>query len=101
MGLLSCNRSPASAAAPPLKPVVHTVVVEGMKFQPESLTVQSGDTVIWANKDLFPHTATSKGHFDSQVIDAAKSWEFKASVRGEFAYVCAYHPTMTAMLRVE
>jgi plastocyanin len=84
-----------------LKPKTHTVTMENMRFQPESLTVAPGDTVVWVNKDLVPHTATSKaGGFDSQVIEAEKSWRFTVQKKGDFAYVCTLHPTMTAMLRV-
>ena len=55
----------------------HTVTIEGTSFQPGQLTVAAGDTVVWINKDPFPHTATSKaGAFDSgkhragQVLEA-------------------------------
>jgi plastocyanin len=83
------------------KPKTHTVTVENMRFQPQSLTVAPGDTVVWVNKDLVPHTATSKaGGFDSQAIPAEKSWTFTVRKSGEFAYICTFHPTMTAMLRV-
>ena len=84
------------------KPTTHTVTMENMRFQPESLTVARGDTVVWVNKDLVPHTATSKaGGFDSQGIEAEKSWRFTVRKKGDFAYVCTFHPTMTAMLRVK
>ena len=84
------------------KPKTHTVTMENMRFQPESLTVTRGDTVVWVNKDLVPHTATSKaGGFDSQVIQAEKSWKFTVRKKGDFAYACTFHPTMTAMLRVK
>jgi plastocyanin len=54
------------------------------------------------NEDVVPHTATSKaGGFDSQVIQAEKSWKFAVRKKGDFAYVCTFHPTMTAMLRVK
>ena len=67
-----------------------------------SLTVARGDTVVWVNKDLVPHTATSKtGAFDSQTIQAGKSWKFTVRKKGDFAYVCTFHPTMTATLRVK
>ena len=82
-------------------PKTHTVIMENMRFQPQRLTVARGDTVVWINKDLVPHTATSKaGGFDSQVIRAEQSWRFTARKQGEFAYVCAFHPTMTATLQV-
>ena len=84
------------------KPTTHTVTMENMRFQPESVTVASGDTIVWVNKDLVPHTATSKaGGFDSQIIQAGKSWRFTVRKKGDFAYVCTFHPTMTAVLRIE
>ena len=84
------------------KPKTHTVTMEGMRFQPRNLTVRRGDTVVWVNKDLVPHTATSKaGGFDSQLVAPDKSWRFTVRKKGDFAYVCTFHPTMTAMLRVE
>ena len=90
------------AAGERAKPKTHTVTMENMRFQPERLTVARGDTVVWVNKDLVPHTATSKaGGFDSQIILAAKSWKFTVRKKGDFAYVCTFHPTMTARLRVK
>ena len=84
------------------KPRTHTVTMENMQFQPATLTVTRGDTVVWVNKDLVPHTATSRaGLFDSQIIQADKSWRFTVRTQGEFAYVCTFHPTMSAMLRVK
>jgi plastocyanin len=79
----------------------HTVTIEGMRFQPDVLTVTSGDTIVWVNKDLVPHTATSKaGSFDSKDIQADKSWRHTIRQTCDFAYVCTFHPTMKAMLRV-
>ena len=73
-----------------------------MRFQPEVLTVAPGDTIVWVNKDLVPHTATSKaGGFDSKDIQADKSWRYTIQTTGEFAYICTFHPTMKAMLRVK
>ena len=84
------------------KPKTHTVTIEGMRFRPEMLTVERGDTIVWVNKDLVPHTATSKaGNFDSKLIEADKSWNYTVRTKGDFAYICTFHPTMKAMLRVE
>ena len=79
----------------------HTVVIEGVKYEPESLTVKRGDTVVWVNKDPFPHTVTSKGAFDSHDIAAGKSWKYTATKAGEFAYVCTLHPNMKGTLSVK
>jgi plastocyanin len=80
----------------------HTVTIEGMRFQPESLTVAAGDTIIWINRDPVPHTATSEaGGFDSKDIQADKSWRHTVRKRGDFTYICTFHPTMKGILRVE
>jgi plastocyanin len=100
LGLLVCSRG--VAASEPSKAKTHTVAIEGMRFQPDRLTVAHGDTVVWVNNDLVPHTATSKaGGFDSQIIQAGKTWKFTAGKKGEFPYVCLFHPTMKAMLEVK
>jgi plastocyanin len=88
----------AATAAP--KPVTRTVVIEGTAYAPASLTVRRGDTVVWVNKDPFPHTATAQGAFDSQGIPAGKSWRLTTRTTGEFAYICTFHPNMKATLVV-
>lgn len=100
LGLILCTIG--LAAGERAKPRTHTVTIEGMRFQPDSLTITRGDTVVWVNNDLVPHTATSEpGSFDSQIIHPEKSWKFTATKKGEFAYTCTFHPTMKAILHVE
>ena len=93
----------AFTAGPRPKPKTHTVTMEGIQFQPEELTVASGDVIVWLNKDLVAHTATSSesGIFDSQLIAPGKSWKFTARKKGNVAYVCTYHPGMKGMLHVK
>jgi plastocyanin len=79
----------------------HTVVIEGMKFTPSTITVKSGDSITWVNKDFFPHTVTALKNFNSRSIPADKSWTYKASAKGKFPYKCLFHPTMKAELVVE
>jgi len=100
LGLIMCTMSLAAGA--PARPQTHTVTIEGMQFVPEVLTVAPGDTVVWVNRDLVPHTATSKtGNFDSKDIQVDKSWKYTIRKTGDFAYTCTFHPTMKAMLRVK
>lgn len=87
------------AAAP--KPRIHTVTIAATRFQPEVLVVNAGDTIVWANEDFFPHTATSEAAgFDSGAILTAKSWKYRVTKKGEFPYICTFHPTMKGTLRV-
>jgi plastocyanin len=90
------------AADPAAKGVTHTINIEAVQFTPDTLTVHRGDTILWVNKDPFPHTVTSKdGGFDSHEIAAGKSWRYQPRKAGAFTYICTLHPTMKAMLRVE
>jgi len=99
--LAVCGVSPNRIAAA-RKPVTHTVTIDGSRFEPETLSVVAGDTVVWVNKDLVAHTATSKaGAFDSGLIAPGKSWKYSTRRAGNFAYTCTYHPTMNGTLRVK
>lgn len=83
-------------------PTVHTVVIESMRYEPEVLAIAPGDTVTWVNRDLVPHTATSTAAgFDSKTIQADGSWKHTLHEKGEFPYVCTFHPAMTAKIVVE
>ena len=95
--LLSCS---GSAPVPAVQSRTHTITIEGMRFEPADLTVHTGDTIVWVNKDLFGHTATAEGSFDSRQIDAGGSWRLTLQTAGDLPYVCTLHPTMKAILRV-
>jgi plastocyanin len=84
------------------EPVTHTVTIENMRFDPESLSVKRGDSVVWVNKDLFPHTATADGKaFDSGDIAVGKSWTYVVAAPGRYTYTCSYHPSMKGTLIVQ
>lgn len=90
------------AAGDRATPKTHTVTMEGMRFHPEALTVAVGDTIVWVNKDVVPHTATSDAAgFDSKDIQGGESWRYTARSKGDFPYVCTLHPSMKALLYVK
>ena len=97
----ACGAGAGPAAGPERKPATHTVTIDATSYQPKSLVVAAGDTVVWVNKDLIPHTATGKGVFDSTVIPAGSSWTYTASKKGVTDYACLFHPTMTGTLTVK
>ena len=94
--------SGASTGTGDEKPIVHSVIIDGTSFNPQSLTVRRGDTVVWKNQDPFPHTVTARNlQFDSHILAAGRSWKYTAGERGEFAYFCSLHQTMTGLLIVK
>jgi plastocyanin len=71
----------------------------GLKFQPGTLTVAKGTTVVFVNDDTAPHTVTARsGGTDSGVIDPGKRFTLVAAA--SFDYACSIHPSMTAKLVV-
>jgi len=89
------------AAKAPSKPTTHTVVMDANRYMPQELTVKAGDTVVWINKDVVAHTATSSAAgFDSGSIQPGASWKYTAKRAGDFPYSCTFHPLMTGTLRV-
>jgi len=69
------------------------VTIDGAKFSPADLTVNSGDRIVWVNKDILAHTATAKGGaFDSKILQPGQSWTFVAKATGAFPYTCIFHP---------
>ncbi len=84
------------------KSTTHTVAIEALQFSPPNLEVKAGDTVIWENKDAFPHNVTAENNsFHSGDFRSGRSWKFKAGKKGVFPYVCTLHPTMKAVLIVK
>lgn len=83
------------------EPRQHTVTIDATSYSPKTLTVHVGDTIVWVNKDLFPHTVTARsGPFDSGVIATGRSWSYTVKAEGLFEYFCTYHPTMQGTLRI-
>jgi plastocyanin len=76
---------------------IHRVTIEAMKFSPDVLTINLGETLEWENKDLFPHDMTvTKDAIKSGEIAPAQRWKFKPTKKGEYLYICSLHPTMKA-----
>ncbi|VVE22277.1 Amicyanin [Pandoraea cepalis] len=99
---LSLGMAVGSAQTVCAEPAVHTVTIDSMQYSPPTLTVKVGETVVWVNRDPFPHTVTAQtGDFDSKGIAPGESWQFKPTKKGKFPYFCRFHPTMKGTLRVE
>ena len=96
----------AGAAAPshPADPVPqrHVVEIRGMAFHPEVLEVRRGDTVVWINRDIVPHTATAtrQSGWDTGTLLQGTSGQYVASHGGEDPYFCKLHPVMLGNLIV-
>jgi plastocyanin len=92
----------AGAACAGTKPRPKVITIEAMRFSPAVLEVEVGDTVVWKNKDPFPHNAVADGAaFHSPDLPADGSWTFKPARAGAFPYTCTLHPGMRATIVVK
>jgi plastocyanin len=99
LGLLF-NAAAGAAATP--RPSTHVVAIDGVQFEPQVLEARVGDTIVWINRDPFPHTATAEDkQFDSGEIAPGRTWKFTVRRAGVFPYVCKLHPNMRGTLRVQ
>ena len=77
------------------------VFIQNMAFSPTSLTVTSGTTVTWTNKDGMIHTVTSDSTlFDSKNIQVNGVFSYTFTKTGTFSYHCSIHPSMKALVTV-
>lgn len=76
-------------------------------FDPASLSVKVGTTVIWTNQDQAAHTVTSgapttgpSGDFDSSLIKPGNTFKHTFSKADTWTYYCTIHPWMTGKVTV-
>jgi plastocyanin len=97
-----CGAQAGILMADPARAAAHTIVMEGVAFKPETLTIKKGDSVVWVNRDVFPHTATAGDRtFDSGEVAPTRKWKLVAKKSGRFPYLCTLHPTMKGALVVK
>src|SRR5829696_775057 len=94
----AATASPASAESPaPAEASGASISI--FDFEPATLEVAAGTTVVWTNTGQAPHTVT--GDFaDSGVLESGQTFSHTFTETGEFGYVCAIHPQMTGTIRV-
>ena len=85
-------------------PQRHVVEIQGMAFHPAVLEVKRGDTVVWINRDIVPHSATSAEKppvWDTGTLLQGKSGQYVPRRRGEEPYFCKFHPVMLGKLIIQ
>ncbi len=92
--------SGSSLAGAPDAPTI--VLARDFMFAPTSMTVTTGSTVTWTNKDDEPHTVVSDtGLFRSGAMDTNESFSFKFDKPGTYHYACSIHPRMVGTIVVQ
>lgn len=73
--------------------------MRGFAFEPDTVHAAAGDTVVWINRDMVPHTATSSA-WDSGVVEKSAEWRTVVERAGAVSYLCTLHPAMKGVVLV-
>lgn len=102
LGFTGCSKDTSNTDNNSPTPEANEVWIQGMAFNPSTITVTVGTTVKWTNKDSASHTVTSDtGLFDSGSIANSATYTFTFTTAGTYQYHCTIHPTMTAKVVVQ
>jgi plastocyanin len=77
--------------------------IDNFAFAPAEITITSGTTVNWMNRDDIPHTVVSedKTTFKSKALDTDDTFSYTFSKPGTYSYFCSVHPKMTGKVVVQ
>jgi plastocyanin len=79
------------------------IEIKDFAFNPQTITVKSGEKVTWINRDEEPHTVVSVGKQfkKSTALDTDQEFTITAGAPGTYEYFCSVHPKMTGTIVVE
>ncbi|MBS1525118.1 MAG: cupredoxin domain-containing protein [Bacteroidetes bacterium] len=93
-----CSKSgsaPMTTGKPNSATYAASVNISNFTFSPASVTVLTGGSVTWTNKDAVDHTATDlSGNFDSGHINPSQTFKFTFTKAGTYTYHCSIHSMM-------
>jgi plastocyanin len=79
------------------------IEIKDFAFNPQTITVKSGEKITWINRDEEPHTIVSveKQFKKSSALDTDQEFTIIAGSPGTYSYFCSVHPKMTGTIVVE
>ncbi|MBP1763616.1 MAG: Copper-binding protein [Firmicutes bacterium] len=81
-------------------PAKNTIIIQDASFQPDEITIQKGETIIWINKDSAGHTVRGS-FFYSGLLREGQSFQQTFNEAGTFDYYCTLHPSMNGRVIVQ
>ena len=90
-----------TAQVPAPKPAA-TVHIKDDAYNPATITVHTGESVLFVNDDDDAHTVTSTDNvFDSKGLDTNSRWQYTFTKAGNYKYFCELHPFMKGTVVVK
>jgi len=92
---------PAGGTSTPAGETV-TVRIDGMRFDPQNITVKPGTTVTWVQGSQMPHVINGNAEgMRSGTLYNGQKYTHTFKTTGRYSYVCDLHPNMTGSVVVE
>ena len=86
-------------------PRTTTIRIDQCQYQPASITVKPGETVVWVNVDRFrlPHNvvATAGAFKSPPALQPGDRFQWKAGKPGTYEYLSTLHPAMAGKVIVK
>ena len=80
---------------------VQVEIVDFMRFEPETIEVEAGTTVVWTNYDGSNHKVKLPGVAPSPRMHMESTWMYTFQEPGTYDYSCAMHPKMKGTVVVK
>lgn len=78
------------------------IVMKNLAFDPATVTIKAGESVIWTNLDSMNHTVVAdNGEFKSGALGQNATFTFKFDKAGSYPFHCGIHPSMTGTVVVQ
>ena len=107
----ACGSSYSSSSSPTPTPTTNsgsTIILNGgvsslttNAFGTNPLTVATGTTITWTNRDTIAHTTTSNAGTWNANLAPGASFNFTFTTPGTYPYHCTVHPNMVGTITVQ
>lgn len=81
-------------------PETHVVTIFRMKYNPADLVVKQGDTVVWVNKDFYPHDVTEETALEWTSKPFGQGGKWSKVIDKDIKYFCNLHKVMKGTITV-
>lgn len=92
------------ALAMPFVPSASAATVDvnivNFAFQPQTIVINAGDTVVWTNTVTTQHSVVGDDGLNSGLLNKDQTYSHTFTTDGTYSYHCGVHPSMTGTVQV-
>ncbi len=82
--------------------ITHYVEIRGFEFKPSNLSVSPGDSIVFMNLDIVPHTATAIDNtWTTDTLETGETQLITITSDSTPVYYCIFHPSMNGSLDLQ